>query len=177
MDGPNQGQTYKSTKWTDPTRVKLTSPQSGQIPPRVKLTSPQSGRIPPRVKLIHKVDRPNEGQTCKSTKWTDPTKGQHGPQSGRTQPGSNLQVHKMDGSHQRSTRSTKWTDPTRVKLVQVQKVDGPNKGQTYITPKKRTDPTNVENPNTHNGRTQPVHKIIQVHKVDGHQGSRPHSTE
>ena len=39
------------------------------------------------------------------------------------------------------------------------------------------DPTNVQNPNTHNGRTQPVHKIIQVHKVDGHQGSRPRSTE
>ena len=113
-----------------------------------------------------------------TTKWTDPTKGQHGPQSGRTQPGSNLQVHKVDGSHQGLTWSTKWTDPTRGKLVQVQKVDGLNKGQTYITPKKkRTDPTNVQNPNAHNGRTQPVHKIIQVHKVDGHQGSRPHSTE
>ena len=152
MDGSHQGST-RSTKWTDPTRVKLTSPKSGRIPLRVKLISPQSGRVPPRVKLIS-------------------------PQSGRTQPGSNLQVHKVDGSHQGSTRSTKWTDPTRGKLVQVQKVDGLNKGQTYITPKKkRTDPTNVQNPNTYNGRTQPVHKIMQVHRVDGHQGSRPHSTE
>ena len=77
--------------------------------------------------------------------------------------GLNLQVHKVDESHQGATRSTKRADLTR--------------GQTYITPKKRTDPTDVQNPNAHNGRTKLVHKIIQVHKVDGHQGSRPHSTE
>ena len=137
---------------------------------------PQSGRIPLRAKQVHKVDGPNQGQTSKSTKWMDPPTVKFiSPQSGRTQPGS--QVQKVDGSHQGLTWFTKWTDPTKVKLVQVQKVDEPNKGQTYITPKKRTDPTNIENPNTHNGRTQPVHKIIQVHKVDGHQGSRPHSTE
>ena len=90
-----------------------------------------------------------------------------------------IQVQKVDGPNKGQTYITpkKRTDPTRVKLIQDQKVDGPNQGQTYITPKKRTVPTNVENPNTHNGRTQPVHKIIQVHKVDGHQGSRPHSTE
>ena len=126
------------------------------------------------------------------------------PQSGRTQPGSNLQVHKVDRSHQGSTRFTKWTDPTRVKLISpqsgripprvnttVHKVDGLNQGKTYTSPKsgwtqqgsnlrqstKWTDPTNVQDPNPHNGRIQPVHKIIQVHKVDGHQGSRPHSTE
>ena len=34
-------------------------------------------------------------------------------------------------------KSTKWTDPTRVKLIQIQKVDGPNRGQNYITPKKK----------------------------------------
>ena len=97
VDGPNQGQTYKSTKLTDPTK----------------------------------------GQIYKSTKWTDTNQGQHhGQQSGRTQPGSNLQVHKM-------------TDPTRVKLLSpqsgripprvntVQKVDEPNKGQTYTTQKKK----------------------------------------
>ena len=149
---PTKGQTYKSTKWMDPTKGQTYKSTKWTDPTRVKLTSPQSGRIPQRVKHIS-------------------------PQSGRTQPGSNLQVHKVDGSHQGSTRFTKWTAPTRAKLIQVQKVDGPDKGQTYITPKKRTDPTNVEDPNTHNGWTQPVHKIIQVHKVDGRQGSRPHSTE
>ena len=96
------------------------------------------------------MDGPNQGRTYKSTKWTDPTKGQ---------------THK----------STKWTDPTKAKLIQIRKVNGPNRDQTYV--KKRTDPTDVQNPDTHNGRTQPVHKIIQVHKVDSHQGSRPHSTE
>ena len=114
VDGPNQGQTYKSVKWTDPTK----------------------------------------GQTRKSTKWTDPTKGQ-------------------------TYKSTKWTDPTRAKLIQIQKVNGPNRDQTCVKKKKkkRTDPTDVQNPDTHNGRTQPVHKIIQVHNVDSYQGSRPHSTE
>ena len=92
------------TKWTDPTRVKL--------------ISPQSGRIPPRVNTVHKVDGPNQGQTYKSTKWTDPTKGQHGSQIGRTQPGSNLYKPK------------KWTDPTRVKLIQLQK-----RGRTLPTVK------------------------------------------
>ena len=51
MDGPNQGQTY-------------TSPQSERTPPRVK-TSPQSGRTQPGSNVY------------KSTKWTDPTKGQN----------------------------------------------------------------------------------------------------
>ena len=74
VDGPTNGQTYKFTKWTDPTRV----------------TSPKSGRIPPRVNTVHKVDRPNQGQTCIS------------PKSGRTQQGSNLyNSKKEDGPYQR----------------------------------------------------------------------------
>ena len=151
VDGPNQGQTYKSIKWTDPTKG-----QHGS-----------------------QVDGPNQGQTYKSTEYMDPTKGQHhGSRSGRTQPGSNLY------------KSKKWTDPTRVKLIQLQKEDGPyhwstpvhevdkrNHCWTYASPQSgRTLPT-IQDPNPHNGRTQPVRKIIQVHKVDGHQGSRPHSTE
>ena len=141
VDGPNQGQTYKSTKWTDPTKGQTYKFTKWTDPTRVKLTSPQSGWIPPRVKLIS-------------------------PQSGRT-PGSNLQVHEVEESHQGSTRFTRWTDPTRVKLTSpqsgripprvntVHKVDGPNKGQTYITPKKRTDPTNVHDHIPRNERTRP----------------------
>ena len=108
------------TKWTDPTRVKL--------------ISPQSGRIPPRVNTVHKVDGPNQGQTYKSTEWTDPTKGQHhGSQSGRTQQGSNLYNSKNRtdptiGQHQ----STKWTNATIVELTPVHKVDGPY--QRFKTP-------------------------------------------
>ena len=98
---------YNSKKWTDPTRVKL--------------TSPQSGRIPPRVNTVHKVDGPNQGQTYKSTKWTDPTKGQHhGSRSERTQLGSNLY------------KSKKWTNPTRVKLIQLQKEDWPYHWSTPV---------------------------------------------
>ena len=144
---------YNSKMWTDPTRVKLISPQSGRIPPRVNTT-------------VHEVDGPNQGQTYTS------------PKSGRTQPGSNLY------------KSKKWTDPTRIKLIQLQKEDGPyhwstpvhevdkcNHCWTYNSPQSgRTLPT-IQDPYPHNGRTQPVHKMIQVHKVDGHQGSRPHSTE
>ena len=51
-----------TTKSTDPTRVKLTSPQSGRIPPRVKRVSPQSGRTKPRSNLqVHKVDGSHQG--------------------------------------------------------------------------------------------------------------------
>ena len=107
VDGPNQGQTYKSTKWTDPTKGQTYKSTKRTDLTRVKLISPRSGRIPPRVNTVHKVDGPNQGQTYKSTKWTDPTKGQHGSQIGRTQPGSNLYKPK------------KWTDPTRVKLIQL----------------------------------------------------------
>ena len=120
--------------------------------------------------ITTKWTNPTNGQTYKSTKWTDPTRvkltsPQSGripprvklisPQSGQTQPGSNLQVQKVYRPNKGQTYITpkKRTDPTRVKLIQVQKVDRPNKGQTYITPKERTDPTNVQNPNTHNGRT------------------------
>ena len=139
MDGSHQGST-RFTKWTDPTRVKLISPQSGRIPPRVntvhkvdgshqgstwftkwmdptrvKLISPQSGRIPPRVNTtVHKVDGPNQGQTYTS------------PKSGRTQQGSNLYNSKKRtdptiGQHQ----STKWTNATIVELTPVHEVDRP----------------------------------------------------
>ena len=99
------------------------------------------------------MDGPHQGLKIytKSTRLMDPIKGQ-------------------------TPRSTKWTDPTKAKLIQIQKVNGPNKDQTYVK-KKGMDPTNVQNLNKHNGRTQPAHKIIQVHNVDNHQGSRPHSTK
>ena len=103
VDGPNQGQIYTiPKKWTDPTKVKFTSPQSGRIPPRVntvhKVDEPNQGQTYKSTKWTNptkgqhgsQVDGPNQGQTYKITKWTDPTKGQHGSQSGRTQPGSNL---------------------------------------------------------------------------------------
>ena len=121
-------------------------------PTRVKFINPQSGRIPPKVNtIIHKVDGPNQGQTYTS------------PKSGRTQQGSNLCNSKKGRT---------------LPLVNT----SPRSGRTQPLLNLRqstkwTDPTNVQDPNPHNGRTQPVHKIIQVHKVDSHQGSRPHSTE
>ena len=90
------------------------------------------------------------------------------------------------GQHQ----STKWTNATIVELTSVHKVDGPY--QRFKTPihimdgpnqfiklYKSTKWTAIRGHDhiPRNGRTQPVHKIIQVHKVDGHQGSRSHSTE
>ena len=105
-------------------------------------------------------------------------------QSGRTPPRvKNLyKVHKADGPHQglkTYTKVHKEDGPHQglKTYTKVQKVDGPNTGRIYITPKKRTDSTNVQYPNPHNGRTQPVHKIILVHKVDGHQGSRLNPTK
>ena len=98
-------------------------------------------------------------------------------------------VPKVDGPHQglkpMQSPQSRRTPPRVKNLYKVQKVDGPNKGRTYITPKKKkkkkkkgwTDPTDVQNSKIHKKRTKPVHKIIQVHKVDGHQGSRPRSTE
>ena len=71
-------------------------------------------------------------------------------------------------------KSTKWTDRLKI-YTNPQSENGPSKDQTYA--KEGTDPTDVQNPDKHNGRTQPVRKIIQVHHVDSHQGSRPHSTE
>ena len=50
-----------TTKWTDLTKVELTSPQSGRIPPRVKRVSPKRGRTQPGSNLY------------KPKKWTDPT--------------------------------------------------------------------------------------------------------
>ena len=127
-----------------------------------------------------------------TTKWTDPTKGQHhSSQSGQTQPGSNLY------------NSKKWTDPTGVKLISpqsgripprvnttVHKVDGPNQGQIYTSPKsgrtqpgsnlynskKRTDPTIGQHQSIKWTNTTSV-ELTPVHKVDGpYQRSRPQST-
>ena len=76
---------------------------------------PQSGRTPPWVKnlyKVHKVDGPHHGLKIQSTRWTDPTKGQ-------------------------TPRSTKWTNLTKAKLIQIQKVNGPNRDQTYGKKKKK----------------------------------------
>ena len=86
---------------------------------------PQSRRTQPGSNLqVHKVDGSHQGSNMYVQKEDGPNQG------------SNLPAHKVDGSHQGSTRSTKRTDPTRVKLIQTKKVDGPNRGQTYITPKR-----------------------------------------
>ena len=53
-----------------------------------------------------------------------------------------------------------------LKFIQIQKVNGPSRDQSYA--KKVTDPTDIQNPDKHNGRTQSVQKIIQVHHVDNH---------
>ena len=81
--------------------------------------SPQSGRTQSGSNLY------------KSTKWTDPTKGQTytSPQSGRTHQGSNLyKSTKWTNPNKGQNQSTKWTDPPRVKLIQVHKVNGPYQG-------------------------------------------------
>ena len=76
MDGPNQVQIYKSTKWTDPTKdqkrkstkwtdltkVELTSPQSERIPPRVKHVSPQSGRPLGVTTTFHGMNGPDQSR-------------------------------------------------------------------------------------------------------------------
>ena len=90
VDRQNQGQTYTipQSGQTQPGSQTYTSPQSGRTPPRVK-TSPRNGRTLPRVKISPRNGRTQPGSNLyKSTKWTDPTKGQTytSPQSERTQP-------------------------------------------------------------------------------------------
>ena len=113
----------QSTKWTDPTRVKLIQVHKVDRPNQGHtLTSPQSGRTPPRVKSSPRNGRTQSGsQTYKSTKWTDLTKGQTytSPQSGRTPP--RVKTSPQSGR----------TLP-RVKLIQVHKVDGPHQGSKPI---------------------------------------------
>ena len=73
MDGPNDEGRKQVHKWTDLTKGQDYSPQYGQIQ--------------------------EQGSLNKSTKWTDPTKG-------------NTQVHNMDEFHEGSrSKSIKWTDP------------------------------------------------------------------
>ena len=96
VDGSHQGST-RFTKWTNPTRVKLISPQSGRIPPRVNTVHKWTD--PTRVKLkVHRVDGPNKGQTYTS------------PQSGRPS-GVTTTFRGMDGPNQfiKLYKSTKWT--------------------------------------------------------------------
>ena len=131
VNGPHEGSRLQSTKWMDPTRVKLhkfttwmdltkgqdSSPQSGRTPQGSNLhkstmwtdpikgqdSSPQSGRTP-KGSNIHK-----------STTWTDLMKGQDSsPQCGRTPQGSNLhKVHIVDGHHEGSRfQPITWTNPT-----------------------------------------------------------------
>ena len=79
VDGLHQGSRPQSTKWTDPTRSKTyTSPQSGRTLPRVKtpvhkMDGPHQGSRPQPMKWI---DHTRFSYLYKSTKWTDPTKGQ-----------------------------------------------------------------------------------------------------
>ena len=134
VDGPNQGRTYTGPQsgWTQP-GSNLYSPQSGRTQPQSNLCRSTKWTDPTRVKLIrvHKVDRPHQGSTpihkvdgpnlYESTKWTDPTKGQH--QSTKwTDPTrvKLIRVHKVDGPHQGSTL--------------VHKVDGLNQGLTHASP-------------------------------------------
>ena len=58
-----------------------------------------------------------------------------------------------------------------------QKVDGPNQGQTYLSPQSGWTPPRVKTTvHIMDGPNQGK-KLIQVHKVDGpHQGSRQQST-
>ena len=98
------------------------------------------------------------------------------PQSGRTPPWVKNLVHKVDGHNQnRTNKSTKWTDPTRAKLMQIQKVNGPSRDQTYAKKGERTLQTFKTPINIMNGPNQ----LIKLYKsiMDSHQRSRPHSTE
>ena len=107
-------------QWTDPTKGQDPSPQSGRTQPGSQTyTNPQSGRTPPRVKTpVHKMDGSNQVKNLyKSTKWTNPTKGQDpSPQNGRTPPRVKTTAHEVDRPHQ------------VLILIQVHKVDGPHQG-------------------------------------------------
>ena len=146
MDEPHQGSRPQSTKWTDPTRVKLIQIHKvdrlhqGSRPVH-KMDGPDQGH---KLIQIHKMDRLNQGSRpqstkwtgstrvtnlYKSTKWTDSTKGQdHSPQSGQPQPGSQTftKSAKWTDPTKGQDQSTKWTDPVRVKNLNIPKVDRPS---------------------------------------------------
>ena len=106
---------------------------------------------------VHKVDRPNQGQTYTSPQsGRTPPRVKTSPRNGRTPPRVKLiQVHKVDGPHQGSKP--------------VHKMDGPNQGQTYTSPQsERTRSGSQTYINTRSGRTQPGHKIMLVHEVGDH---------
>ena len=141
VDGPNQGQTY-------------TIPQSGQTQPGSQTyTSPQSGRTPPRVKTSPRNGRTQPGSNLyKSTKWTDPTKGQTytSPQSERTQPGSQTYINQRSGR----------TQPGH-KIILVHEVDDHTKGHDPIPRNERTQPWSlIQNPQwTNELVSRPMHKV------------------
>ena len=64
VDGPHEGSRLQSTKWTDPTRVKLHKSTIWTELTKGQDSSPQSGQTPQGSNLH------------KSTTWTDPMKGQ-----------------------------------------------------------------------------------------------------
>ena len=112
---PLQGKgTYhfdKSTKWTDPMRVK-------NFDKSIKWTNST------RVKYFDK-----------STKWTNPTRVKYltSPQSGQTLQGLNILKSPQKWTNLTRVKyfdkSTKWTKFTRVKYFDKStKVDGPYKG-------------------------------------------------
>ena len=140
VDGPHRGSRTQSTKWTDPTRVKLIQIHKvdrlhqGSRPVH-KVDGPDQGH---KLIQIHKVDRLHQGSRPQSTKWTGPTRVKL------------IQIHKVDGLYQGSRpKSTKWTAPTRVTNFHkirkvdgfhqgsrpVHKVDGPSKGKKLKYPK------------------------------------------
>ena len=90
MNGPHEGSRLQPTKWTDPTRVKLTQVLNMDGPNEGSRLQSTKWTDPTRVKNLHK-----------STKWTDPMKGQiyTSPQRGQTQRRVKTPVHKVDGSH------------------------------------------------------------------------------
>ena len=104
VDGPNQGRTYKSTKWTDLTKVKLTNPQSGRTQPRLNLYKSKRWTDLAGIRLMQKRERTL--QTFKTPinimdgpiMWTAIRGHDHIPRNERTRPGS-----------QKLWRSTTWT--------------------------------------------------------------------
>ena len=87
----------------------------------------------------------------KSTKWTDPTKGQdNSPHNGQTQPGLNL------------FKSTKWTDPTKGQH------NSPHNGRTqpglktYSSPQSGRTPPRVKTQVQEMDEPNQGHKLIQV---------------
>ena len=118
VDGPHKGSRPQSTTWTDPTRVKNLTTWTD--PTRVKKknlnkSTKWTDPMKGQDSSPHCGWTQWQGPLNKSTKRMDPTKGQYSsPQSGRTQQRVNTQVHNVDESNKGSIlKSTMWTDPTK----------------------------------------------------------------